>query len=144
MTILSNHIAVLWKLNKSFIRYITDRGSYACWAPRPIWSNIASDSSMCADCELLTQCDDTGRGQWYFRNSRLGHKEDGEVKALWSDFANRRLMTSLFGGVEDKYEQYINYRNEVFNMLREDWVFRRGDIYLVELEPRIQNVISSI
>lgn len=27
-------------------------------------------------------------------------------------------------------------------MLREDWVFRRGDIYLVELEPRIGFVQS--
>ena len=104
--------------------------------------NMASDSSMCADCELLTQCDDTGRGQWYFRNSRLGHKEDGEVKALWSDCANRRLMISPSGGVEDKYGQYINYRNEEFNMLKEDWIFRRGDIYLVELEPRIGFVQS--
>lgn len=27
-------------------------------------------------------------------------------------------------------------------MLKEDWIFRRGDIYLVELEPRIGFVQS--
>ena len=76
------------------------------------------------------------------------------MKALWSDFANRRLMISPSGGVEDKYGQYIELcteqcekrcsvkihitrKRDVLIMLNEDWIYRRGDIYLVELEPRI-------
>jgi len=35
--------------------------------------------------------DDRCWGQWYFRNSRPGHNEGGEVRFLWSGAAHRRL-----------------------------------------------------
>ena len=53
-------------------------------------------------------------------------------------------MTSLSGGVEDKYGCYIKaiYKWEVFYMIKGDWIYHRGDIYLAKLVPRIGFVQS--
>lgn len=57
--------------------------------------------------------------------------------------ANRRLMNPSVRGCQGQIRTIHNlYRNEDSQMLNEDWIFRRGDIYVAELDARVGFVQS--